>query len=89
MTSIPELAKITGYSAENLRNLIKSGKLPIAVTLGTDKKSYCLLPPKVYEYLGIKIDGYEPPPTVNIDYSKLVTDVAGELANRFAGKEQQ
>ena len=42
MTSIPELAKITGYSAENLRNLIKSGKLPIAVTLGTDKKSYRL-----------------------------------------------
>ena len=87
MTSLSDLSKLTGYSVDALRNLINSGRLPIAVVSGGEKKSYYIMPPKVYEYFGLKIDGYEPPPTVNIDYKRLVADVADELINRLADKE--
>jgi len=88
MTTINELAKMKGMTDKKLRHLINIGKLPIAI-LDPGESGYTncyLLPPKVYDYLGIKIDGYEPPPTVkiDIDYKMLAEEVAKEIAAGMA-----
>lgn len=88
MTSINELSKITGISSNMLRHLISTGKLPIAAidTKGNNYTNYYLLPPKVYEYLGVKIDGYEPPPSValELDYEMFAKEVAKEITAGMA-----
>lgn len=88
MMNINDIAKLTGYSAETLKSLINSGKLPIAVVASNgSRNNYYVLPPKVYEYFGLKIDGYEPPPTININYDKLVGDVAKRLVTGVSWNE--
>ena len=62
------------------------------VTKHGGKNYYVISAKALYEKTGVKIDGYEPPPslTVNIDYEKLAEEVAKTLVCGMAkifGKE--
>lgn len=91
--TIEKVAKELGISPPTLRKMIDSGELPIAAILDEGgKKRYVILPKPLYEETGIKVDGYEPPPSISVrvDYEKLAKEVAKEITvglTRFFGTE--
>ena len=53
--TIDDVARELEITPENVRFKIDSGELPIAIVGGTDRrKSYTVLPSKLYEATGIK-----------------------------------
>lgn len=78
--TIDDVARELEITPENVRLKIDSGELPIAIVGGTDRrKSYTVLPSKLYEATGIKLGGYEPPAVCEVDYEKLAETVLKKL----------
>ena len=80
--TIDMVAKELEVTPATVRRMINTGKLPIATVTKHGGKNYYVISAKaLYEKTGVKIDGYEPPPslTVNIDYEKLAEEVAKTL----------
>lgn len=85
--TIETVAKELSTTPPTVRKLIDSGDLPIAaVTEEGGRKKYVILPKPLYEETGIKVDGYEPPPSINIkiNYEKLAKEVAKEITAGMA-----
>lgn len=85
--TVEMVARELGKTSETIRKLIDDGDLPIAIVKQNGKKKdYVILPNRLYEATGIKFNGYEPLPTVdiNIDYEKLAKSVAEEIAKEMA-----
>ena len=73
-----------GISAQAVRLAMDRGQLNIGIKQVSEsgQKNYIITPKKLYEETGIKLNGYEPPPTVNIDYNKLAQTIV-EQALKF------
>lgn len=85
--SVEMVARELGKTPETIRRLIDDGDLPIAIVKQNGKKKdYVILPNRLYKVTGIKLNGYEPLPIVdiNIDYEKLAKSVAEEIAKEMA-----
>ena len=85
--TVKMVARELGKTSETIRKLIDDGDLPIAIVKQNGKKKdYVILPNRLYEATGIKFNGSEPLPTVdiNIDYEKLAKSVAEEIAKEMA-----
>lgn len=85
--TVEMVARELGKTSETIRKLIDDGDLPIAIVKQNGKKKdYVILPNRLYEVTGIKLNGYEPLPTVaiNIDCEKLAKSVAEEIAKEMA-----
>lgn len=82
------VAQYLGISAQTVRERMKDGSLNIGkVYESKGNDNFLILPGPLYEETGIKLNGYEPPPTVNIDYCVLAKEIVKEqqrvLANTF------
>lgn len=86
--TIETVAKELGTTPPTLYKMIDSGALPIAAVVQEEgrRKKYVILPKPLYEETGIKVDGYEPPPSINIkiNYEKLAKEVAKEITSGMA-----
>lgn len=85
--TVEQVAKELGTSPPTLRKMMDSGKLPIGVVIDDGgQKRYIILPKPLYEETGIKAEGYEPPPNINIkiDYKNFAKEVAKEFSLGFA-----
>lgn len=84
----PDLVgRCLGISAATVRKGMEDGTLPIGLVENNGKKkNFIILPKALYEMTGIKLNGYEPPPTVMVDYSRLATEVTKQLIGRLAGE---
>lgn len=71
-----------GLSAQAVRLAMDSGALDIGIVTETEsgQKSYIITPKKLYESTGVKLNGYEPPPAVNIDYEQLAQRIVAQAA---------
>lgn len=95
MRITPEIvAKELGIGATLVRSLMESGELKIGkVIKGSGvSNNYIIYPKALYEETGIKVDGFEPPPSINVkvNYEKLAEEVAKTLVCGMAkifGKE--
>ena len=91
--TVEMVAKELGVTPPTVRKMIDCGELPIAaVTKDGNRKKYVILPKALYEETGIKVDGFEPPPSINVkvNYEKLAEEVAKTLVCGMAkifGKE--
>lgn len=91
--TIDMVAKELEVAPSTVRKMIDRGELPIAaVTKDGNRKKYIILPKALYEETGIKVDGFEPPPSINVkvNYEKLAEEVAKTLVCGMAkifGKE--
>ena len=84
----PEIAgKYLGMSAQQIRALMEYGKLDIGKVFATDKgcKEYIITPKSFYNGTGIRLNGYEPPPTVDIDYTALAQAIFKEVMKAMTG----
>ena len=81
----PEIVgRYLGTSARSVRTGMENGTLEIGhieVTEGGVKR-YIILPNKLYNATGIKLNGYEPPPVLKID-EKNINELAKEFVNNF------
>ena len=84
----PEIAgKYLGMSAQQIRALMEYGKLDIGKVFATDKgcKEYIITPKSFYNGTGIRLNGYEPPQTVDIDYTALAQAIFKEVMKAMTG----
>ena len=66
-----------GISAQAVREGMERGVLPIGAVISQgEKKKYIILPKPLYDVTGIKLNGYEPPPVVDINYPLLAKEIA-------------
>ena len=87
----PEIAgKYLGMSAQQVRSLMEYGKLEIGKVFVTDKgcKEYIITPKSFYNGTGIRLNGYEPPPTVDIDYTALAQAIFKEVMKGIRAHSQ-
>ena len=85
----PELVgSYLGLSAQSVRELMDTGNLKIGFVSNTaqGQKQYIILPKMLYEATGIKLNGYEPLPNVNIDYEKLAKAIACSFMGIITGE---
>ncbi len=84
----PELVgQYLGMSAQSVRVAMESGRLNIGQVYITDSgiKKFVITPKTLYDGTGIKLNGYEPPPTVNIDYEELAKRIVSQFMDTIAG----
>ena len=74
-------------SAQQVRALMEYGKLDIGKVFGTDKgnNDYIITPKSFYNGTGIRLNGYEPPQTVDIDYTALAQAIFKEVMKAMTG----
>lgn len=74
-----------GISAQAVREGMEDGSLPIGFVEKTSngRTRFIILPKMLYDITGVKLNGYEPEPTINIDYTKLANSLAKALVDRF------
>lgn len=82
------VGKYIGISAQAVREGMERGTLPIGRVEKTKQgqKQYIILPKPLFEATGLRLNGYEPPPTVNIDYEKLAEAVVNEFMETLRGR---
>lgn len=76
-----------GLSAQSVRELMDTGNLKIGFVSNTvqGQKQYIILPKMLYEATGIKLNGYEPLPNVNIDYEELAKAIVCSFMGIITG----
>lgn len=85
-----KVGAVLGLSAQAVRCAMDNGTLEIGTVTETKngQKNYIITPKKLYEETGIKLNGYEPPPTVNIDYNQLAQAVIKQALQILKGGEK-
>ena len=85
-----DVARLLGINAQAVRVRMRNGSLPI----GTVTKSpggtcgYHISPKMLYEVTGMKVLGYEPPPTISMDLKRLAEMIVEELTTKVLEKEE-
>ena len=84
------VGRYLGISAQTVRERMKDGTLPIGkVYQDGGKDRFLILPNLLYQETGIRLNGYEPPPVVSIDYEFLARRIIKRgLELLGAGKEE-
>ena len=77
-----DVAPLLGISAQAVRVKMRRGQLPIGMVYKHPNSGiydYDISPKMFYEYTGIKLNGYEPPPVTNIGGAKELAEVLKKL----------
>lgn len=85
------VGRYLGISARAVREAMENGTLKIGHVNITEggQKQYVILPKQLYEATGVKLNGYEPPPKVNIDYEVLAKEVVKEFMSAISSSLEQ